>query len=635
MAIETFANLASTTLNNGGTLTAGATSCTVTSGATFPSTGQFRIIIDSEIILVTANSANVFTLVRGQEGTAGASHTDGSAVTHVGTAAVMKTIQLQYPITQTNTSSAVYTCDSTGPPSDSIILHNRSGFTSYVMPAPTKGRHIDIWDITGAIETANTGGYITGLASTANTIFVVPNGNEKFNTASAYALTGTNFHFTNGSTAVSCTAGLLTQELAPGMSIQSSNQSGVNYIITSITDNNNLTLTANFTGTTTTTATATMTSLAYYANLGRLSFVSDGTDWYASSSKPLHALLKGASGTFIPSPGCKRASITGSGGGGGGGSGAGATNSSSNNSVMGGGGGGGAAETTVNTAVTPNFAGGYACTVGAGGNGGAAPAAATAGNDGAGGQYSSFGSGGNTLARFIGGSGGGGGGNNGGAGFYTFGGKGFTQSPLANNSTTTSNLYESVAVGTQLNQKTLAGGITINSSSAVLFTTNVGVCGTPGNGGDAGPSKTSGNANGGSTGNSNLSNYLDYTGGSGGGGGSTQTNQIGGSGGGGGGAGARAGGGGGGGGGAGVVSVTGTGGAGGASGDGSSSGSAGGNGNGPSGIGGNGGGGGNGAANSGAGGAGGGAGGTGNGTGGSGGVGGNGGSGYIDILLYM
>lgn len=633
MAIETFANLAATTLNNGGTLTAGATSCTVTLGAAFPTTGQFRIIIEAEIILVTANAANVFTLVRGQEGTTAASHADGSAVTHVGTAAVMKTIQLQYPITQTNTSSAVYACDSTGPPSDSIILHNRAGFTTYIMPAPTKGRHIDIWDITGAIETANTGGYITGSASTANTIFVAPNGVEKFNTSSGYAMTGTVSSLTT--TALVGSGTQFTTELAPGMTVVFSSQSTVSYIVDAIADNTHATLHTSYTGGAAAGATMTMNALAYYANLGRLSLVSDGTDWYASSSKPLHALLKGASGTFIPSPGCKRATMTGSGGGGGGGSGAGATNSNLNNSVMGGGGGGGAVETTISVAVTPNVAGGYAITIGAGGNGGAAPAVATAGNDGAGGQYSAFGTGGNLIARFIGGSGGGGGGNNGGAGFYTFGGKGFTQSPLANNTTTTGNLYESVAVGTQLNQKTLAGGITINSSSAVLFTTNVGVCGTPGNGGDAGPSKTSGNANGGSTGNSNLSNYLDYTGGNGGGGGSTQTNQIGGSGGGGGGAGARAGGGGGGGGGAGVLSTTGVGGTGGSSGDGSSSGSAGGNGNGPSGIGGNGGGGGNGAANSGAGGGGGGAGGTGNGTGGTGGAGGNGGSGYIDILLYM
>lgn len=90
MTQEFYANNATTTLNNGGTLTSGATSCTVTDGSVFPATGNFRLIIDSEIIIVGARTANVLSsLSRGAEGTSAASHVDGSTVTNVLTAGSM------------------------------------------------------------------------------------------------------------------------------------------------------------------------------------------------------------------------------------------------------------------------------------------------------------------------------------------------------------------------------------------------------------------------------------------------------------------------------------------------------------------------------------------------------------------
>ncbi len=78
---ERFANDAETTLN--GSITNVATSLTVTSATGFPTDGDFRILIESELILVTAVAGAVFTIVRAREGTTGAAHSDTATVTHI------------------------------------------------------------------------------------------------------------------------------------------------------------------------------------------------------------------------------------------------------------------------------------------------------------------------------------------------------------------------------------------------------------------------------------------------------------------------------------------------------------------------------------------------------------------------
>lgn len=75
---EVFINQGSTTLN--GSITSGATSITVVSGSVFPSSGQFRVACESEVMLATARSGNVLTVVRGIEGTTAASHLDGLTI---------------------------------------------------------------------------------------------------------------------------------------------------------------------------------------------------------------------------------------------------------------------------------------------------------------------------------------------------------------------------------------------------------------------------------------------------------------------------------------------------------------------------------------------------------------------------
>ena len=78
---EQFANNARDSLN--GSLTNVATSVVVNSVTEFPTEGNFRILIDSELMLVTSVSGSTFTVTRGVEGTTGVTHTDGALVTQL------------------------------------------------------------------------------------------------------------------------------------------------------------------------------------------------------------------------------------------------------------------------------------------------------------------------------------------------------------------------------------------------------------------------------------------------------------------------------------------------------------------------------------------------------------------------
>lgn len=85
--MEQFANLASTFLS--GSISSGATSLVVVVPSVFPSTGNFRILIDSEIMLVTAVSGSNFTVTRAQEGTTATAHNSGVAIVHVFTSGAL------------------------------------------------------------------------------------------------------------------------------------------------------------------------------------------------------------------------------------------------------------------------------------------------------------------------------------------------------------------------------------------------------------------------------------------------------------------------------------------------------------------------------------------------------------------
>ena len=87
MAAEQFANNAQSTLN--GALDNSQLTLVVTSAASFPTQGNFRVLIDSEIMLVTGVSGSTFTVTRGAESTTPATHSNGATVTQVVTKAVM------------------------------------------------------------------------------------------------------------------------------------------------------------------------------------------------------------------------------------------------------------------------------------------------------------------------------------------------------------------------------------------------------------------------------------------------------------------------------------------------------------------------------------------------------------------
>ena len=79
---EKFSNNAVNTLSAAITTTT-ATSCTVTDATAFPATGNFRIKIDGEILIVTGVAGATFTITRGAEGTVAATHASGANVIHL------------------------------------------------------------------------------------------------------------------------------------------------------------------------------------------------------------------------------------------------------------------------------------------------------------------------------------------------------------------------------------------------------------------------------------------------------------------------------------------------------------------------------------------------------------------------
>lgn len=94
-ALEAFANDFETSLSAAITTTT-ATSITVAGFSGAPTSGNFRVRIDNEILLVTAGHGTTsWTVRRGQEGTTAATHSSGAAVVHILTAAGLVNGQLQ------------------------------------------------------------------------------------------------------------------------------------------------------------------------------------------------------------------------------------------------------------------------------------------------------------------------------------------------------------------------------------------------------------------------------------------------------------------------------------------------------------------------------------------------------------
>lgn len=90
MANELYTNDPGSILASG--ITNSNTNLTVADSTGYPTSGNFRVRLDNELMLVTAVSGNVFTISRALEGTIAASHDFGVPVNHVITAGSMNEI---------------------------------------------------------------------------------------------------------------------------------------------------------------------------------------------------------------------------------------------------------------------------------------------------------------------------------------------------------------------------------------------------------------------------------------------------------------------------------------------------------------------------------------------------------------
>lgn len=91
MTTYQFTNNAQTTLALAAS--AGSTTISVASSTAFPTSGDFTILIGSELLLVTGVVGTSWTVARAQEGTSAAAHDSGATVQHVLTAAFLNTVQ--------------------------------------------------------------------------------------------------------------------------------------------------------------------------------------------------------------------------------------------------------------------------------------------------------------------------------------------------------------------------------------------------------------------------------------------------------------------------------------------------------------------------------------------------------------
>lgn len=95
--MERFVTNAVTTLN--GSINASQTSLVVTSASAFPASGTFSLAIDNEIMTVTSVSGTTFTVTRGQEGSTGASHSNGATVVQALTKRTLEAIRGEFVTT--------------------------------------------------------------------------------------------------------------------------------------------------------------------------------------------------------------------------------------------------------------------------------------------------------------------------------------------------------------------------------------------------------------------------------------------------------------------------------------------------------------------------------------------------------
>lgn len=147
---EQFANNATSPLAS--SIGSSDTSLTVTTGTPFSSSGNFRIVVDSEIMLVTARNSNTLSITRGQEGTVAAAHNSGANVTQIVTAGAIAQLKVDTRTSRviTTTKTSQYFIQN----SDEVIACNTSGgsFTVFLPNNPTSGEIHFILDVGGVFS---------------------------------------------------------------------------------------------------------------------------------------------------------------------------------------------------------------------------------------------------------------------------------------------------------------------------------------------------------------------------------------------------------------------------------------------------------------------------------------------------
>jgi hypothetical protein len=191
MRREELVNNAQTTLDGAATDT--GTTLTVTDGSVFPSTGDFRLLIENELVLCTARSGDTLTVVRAQEGTANVSHASGIRVyqllTHGDLASYLRDNDplfdsLRPPFRIIDASENILTAadftlenyggSATKLDRGSAITLVQASSTNAILTRPISGSS---WQLTAAISAVSTdnaslwGGGSIGLVDTSNKVW--------------------------------------------------------------------------------------------------------------------------------------------------------------------------------------------------------------------------------------------------------------------------------------------------------------------------------------------------------------------------------------------------------------------------------------------------------------------------------
>lgn len=124
MSLELLTNNAQSTLGGSVDNSTDPVTFTVASATNFPTTGNFRVVIGNEILLVTSVSGTSFTASRAQEGTTIATHASGDLATHIITAASLKKL-----VERWGARAAIYPPFTPSGVDDEFDDENFSGFT--------------------------------------------------------------------------------------------------------------------------------------------------------------------------------------------------------------------------------------------------------------------------------------------------------------------------------------------------------------------------------------------------------------------------------------------------------------------------------------------------------------------------